>query len=159
MSKKISNSLVGTAGEYYVCAELCRRGYLALITPKNNPLFDIVASKPDGRKSVSIQVKTRSIENKQGWKIGGATAVRKNNPNLFIVLVNLLEEGLPEFYVYEYDVLADTLEKNYQQYLATPKKDGTKRKDIGFRWHDTKYFTDDDKNRKNNWKPIEKALA
>jgi len=159
MLKKISNNLVGTAGEYYVCAELCRRGYLALITPKNNPLFDIVAAKPDGSKAVSIQVKTSSIGNKQGWKIGRTTAVKKDNPNLFIVLVNLLEDGLPEFYVYEYDVLADTIEKNYQQYLATPKKDGTKRKDTSFRWHGTKDFTDDDKNRKNNWKPLENALA
>ena len=40
------NSMIGNAGEYYVCAELCRRNILALITPKNNPLFDIVASDP-----------------------------------------------------------------------------------------------------------------
>lgn len=32
-----SNNLVGTAGEYFVCAELCRIGYVALLTPKNNP--------------------------------------------------------------------------------------------------------------------------
>ncbi len=33
------NSMIGNAGEYYVCAELCKRNILALITPKNNPLF------------------------------------------------------------------------------------------------------------------------
>ena len=27
------NSMIGNAGEYYVCAELCRRNILALITP------------------------------------------------------------------------------------------------------------------------------
>ena len=46
------NSMIGNAGEYYVCAELCRRNVLALITPKNNPLFDIVASDPEGKRSV-----------------------------------------------------------------------------------------------------------
>ena len=41
------NSMIGNAGEYYVCAELCRRNILALITPKNNRLSDIVASDPE----------------------------------------------------------------------------------------------------------------
>src|SRR5437588_11301507 len=67
---KMTNNLIGTAGVYYVCAELCRLGYLALLTPKNNPLFDVVATNIDGTKAVSIQVKTRSINNTQGWKIG-----------------------------------------------------------------------------------------
>jgi hypothetical protein len=40
MPKLTSNNLVGTAGEYFGCAELCRMGYLALMTPKNNSLFD-----------------------------------------------------------------------------------------------------------------------
>jgi hypothetical protein len=66
---KMAKNLVGTAGEYYVCAELCRMGYLALLTPKNNPLFDVVATNVDGTTSVSIQVKTRSVENTQGWKL------------------------------------------------------------------------------------------
>ena len=51
------NSMIGNAGEYYVCAELYRRNILALITPKNNPLFDIVASDPEGKCSVQIQIK------------------------------------------------------------------------------------------------------
>jgi hypothetical protein len=67
---RMSNVLVGNAGEYYVCAELCIRGNTALLTPQNNPLFDIVATTPEGDKSVHIQVKTRSVENKQGWKPG-----------------------------------------------------------------------------------------
>jgi len=36
MALTSSNNLVGTAGEYFVCAELCRRGCLALLTPKSN---------------------------------------------------------------------------------------------------------------------------
>lgn len=70
MPNKASNNLVGTAGEYYVCAELCRRGFLALLTPKNNPLFDVVTTNAGRTKAVSIQVKTRSIRNEQGWKLG-----------------------------------------------------------------------------------------
>ena len=159
MEKTSSNNLVGIAGEYYVCAELCRRGYLALLTPKNNPLFDVIASTPDGSKTVSIQVKTRSIRNKQGWKLGKDITTKKGNPDLFIVLVNLEEGGLSEFYVYEYDVLADVVQKNYTVYLEQPKRDGSKRKEVGFRWHDIKLFTNDDRRRKDNWRPIEMKLA
>lgn len=149
---------MGTAGEYFVCAELCRRGYLALLTPKNNPLFDVIASTQDGSKTVSIQVKTRSIRNKQGWKLGKDITIRRNNPGLFVVLVNLEEDGLPEFYVYEYDSLADVVDRNYKRYIEQPKRDGTKRKDVGFRWHDTNLFSEDDHRRKNNWSPIDKGL-
>ena len=159
MALTSSNNLVGTAGEYFVCAELCRRGYLALLTPKNNPLFDVIASTQDGSKTVSVQVKTRSIRNKQGWKIGKDITVKKNDAGLFVVLVNLEEEGLPEFYIYEYDALADVVDRNYKSYMAKPKRDGTKHKNVGFRWHDTKLFSDDDRSRKNNWKPIEERLA
>ena len=159
MALTSSNNLVGTAGEYFVCAELCRRGYLALLTPKNNPLFDVIASTQDGSKTVSIQVKTRSIRNKQGWKLGKDITVKRHDSGLFVVLVNLEEYGLPEFYVYEYDSLADVVDRNYTTYMAQPKRDGTPRKDVGFRWHDTSLFTEDDHSRKNNWEPIENGLA
>jgi hypothetical protein len=43
-------------------------------------------------------------------------------------------------------------------YLEKPKKDGSQKKEVGFRWHDTKFFTDDDLSRKNNWSPIINAL-
>ena len=61
MAKSVSNNLVGVAGEYFVCAELCRLGFLALLTPKNNPLYDVVVSNTDGTKTIALQVKTRSI--------------------------------------------------------------------------------------------------
>lgn len=159
MPVKYSNNLVGLAGEYYVCAELCRRGYLALITPKNNPLFDIVATNQKGTKSASVQVKTRSIHNKQGWKLGKDITIKKNNPELFIVLVNLEKSGLPGFYVYKYDDLAGIVEKNYRDYIKKSKRDGTQRKEVGFRWHDLRLFTEEDHEKMNNWEPIERLLS
>jgi hypothetical protein len=158
MVKNISNSLIGLAGEYYVCAELCRRGYLALLTPKNNPLYDVAAMTPDGTKSINIQVKTMSIENKQGWKLGKDVTAKKQNPRLFIVLVNLSESGVGDFYIYRYDSLADIIDENYRKYMSKPKRDGTARKEVRFRWHNIMDFTKRDWNKKNNWDPIEKAL-
>lgn len=152
MAKK-SNNLVGVTGEYYVCAELGKRGILALLTPKNNPLFDIVAVSADASRTVTIQVKTMSERNNQGWKLGVDICERKNNPNLFTVLVNLTGKEI-EYYVYEYDVLSERVQKAYENYLAIPKKDGKPRKDILFRWYDLKLFTEDDHSRKNNWEKL-----
>ena len=159
MSTRSANNLVGTAGEYYVCAELCRLGYLALLTPKNNPLFDVIATTPDGSRFVSIQVKTRSVHNTQGWKLGTDIAKGHAPSGLFVVLVNLEDRGLPEFYVYEYPVLSERVSHVYQAYISKPKRDGTPKKEVGFRWFDEMSFNHDDHSRKNNWQPILNALG
>jgi hypothetical protein len=143
--------MIAAAGEYYVCAELCRRNVLALVTPKNNPLFDVLASDPAGKRTVAIQVKTMSIGNKQGWKLGVDIATPRHNPNLFVVLVNMLNTGANEFYIYEYDTLSAAVNRIYTQYITTPKRDGSPRKDVDFRWFDFQYFTEADKAGLNNW--------
>ena len=145
------NSMIGNAGEYYVCAELCKRNILALITPKNNPLFDIVASDPAGKRSVNIQLKTMSITNKQGWKFGMSMAEKRNNPNLFVVLVNMHEDKPNDYYIYKYDDLAVRVSEVYQEYISAKKKDGTSKKDLKFRFFDFRYFKKKDRNRLNKW--------
>lgn len=149
MSRK-SNNLIGVTGEYYVCAELGRRGILALITPKNNPLFDIVAVTPDARRTVTIQVKTMSIHNKQGWQLGKAICDTKNIDNLYTILVNLTPAGV-EYYIYEYDILSARVKDMYDKYILIKKRDGGDRQDTDLRWWNISGFSEDDKRRKNNW--------
>ncbi len=60
MRNKLDSTLVGVAGEYLVAGELSLRGYIASITLRNSRGIDIIASNPDGTKSVSIQVKSNS---------------------------------------------------------------------------------------------------
>ncbi len=148
---RISKNMIGIAGEYYVCAELCRRNILALVTPKNNPLFDIVVTDPQGKRSIVIQVKTMGIDNKQGWKLGMGIVKEQKNSDLFVVLVNMCDDGTNEYYIYKYDDLSERVNQIYQEYISTPKKDGTDRKEVGFRWFDFKYFNDDDRSRLNKW--------
>ena len=155
---KMAKNLVGTAGEYYVCAELCRMGYLALLTPKNIPLFDVVATNVDGTTSVSIQVKTRSVDNTQGWKLGNQISPTDTPGVPFIVLVNLHENKLPDFYVYRYSDFASRVSEVFQNYIAKPKRTGEPRKDPGFRWFDEVNLSDADRARMNNWQPIIHAL-
>ena len=82
--------------------------------------------------------------------MGKDVCIRKKNPNLFTVLVNLSGNEI-EYYIYEYDVLSERVESAYAEYIEKPKRDGGERKDIDFRWWDLKKFKDDDLRRKNNW--------
>jgi len=149
MKERGKNNLTGVTGEYYVCAELGKRGILALTTPKNNPLYDVVAISGDAKRTIAIQVKTMSLGNKQGWKLGKDICVRKNNNNLYVVLVNLKQDV--EFYIYKYDDLSKRVEEDFDKYMSTPKRDGNAKKDGGFRWHDFKNFIKKDHKRKNKW--------
>jgi len=114
------NSMIGNAGEYYVCAELCKRNVLALMTPKNNPLFDVMASNPDGKRNVQIQVKTMSTTNKQGWKLGVDMTKKRKNPKLFVVLVNMHDDKPNDYYIYKYDAFADRVSEIYDEYISAP---------------------------------------
>jgi len=151
-----SNNLIGCAGEYYVCAELCRRGLLALVTPKNNPLFDVIATNAQGSDSVAIQVKTKN--NKQGWKLNKDIERPQDNPDLFVILVDIHADNLTDFYMYQYDDLSTRVSELYAEYMRTPKRDGGQKKDVTFRWFDLKNFTNDDRNRKNKWNLILERL-
>ncbi|MDZ5470417.1 aspartate-ammonia lyase [Bacillus sp. 31A1R] len=143
-------NLTGVTGEYFVCAELGKQGILALLTPKNNPLFDIVATSPETGRTVWIQVKTMALENKQGFLLNKSVCEKKKNDNLYTVLVNLKVDK-NEYFIYKYDELAELVSNNYKRYLSIPKRDGDPRKDTQRRWHDFRDFTQEDWNRKNNW--------
>lgn len=153
-----TNSLTGVAGEHYVCAELAKQGYIALLTPKNNPLFDVVVTNHQGTHSVSLQVKTKASDNKQGWKLGKEMETKHVNMELFVILVDLQADGAPDFYIYQHDVLSDRIANQYRQYLSKPKRDGKPRKDVDFRWYDTRFLGPDDLARKNNWSIITEKL-
>jgi hypothetical protein len=92
-----------------------------------------------------------SLQNEQGWKLGQDICSKRNNPDLFVVLVNMKSNGTNDYYIYEYDALSERVSEVYAQYISTPKRDGTQRKDVGFRWFDFKYFTDQDRSRLNRW--------
>jgi len=54
-NSKLSKGITGIAGEYYVAAELSRRGFMASITLRNNDSVDILACEPNGFKTFAIQ--------------------------------------------------------------------------------------------------------
>jgi hypothetical protein len=81
------------AGEFFVAAELSKRGWIATLTSKNTPGVDILANQDD--RFLRIDVKTRSSGFRGGWHVGH---VRMSDPGDFIVLVDLGHEDEPPEY-------------------------------------------------------------
>ena len=102
--KTLSSIQTGISAEYFVAAELSRRGYVASLTLRNTRGIDVRASNADATKSVGIQVKTC-----QGLKpdwILKAKAEADSAENFFYVFVCLPDRGAPSFYLVPRDVVA-----------------------------------------------------
>ena len=118
--------LIGNAGEYYVMAELLKRGIIAALAPRNTPSFDILATKRN--QSVRIRVKTKSNEYSEWqWSI-------KKDGNIFrdlseygdyTVLVDLAMETKDlQFYIVPTHKINAWLKRDFNKWVETPGRAG-----------------------------------
>lgn len=130
--RRLSTILSGVAGEYFVAAELSRRGYIASVTLRNTRGVDILAANEAGTKTAQIQVKTNQDSNRV-WLLN-KKAESFSSPRLFYVFVALGGlEGHPAFHIVPSRVVAKYTAENHQRWLAGTKRDGTRRKDSTMR--------------------------
>lgn len=87
---EIQSSSTGLSGEYFVAAELLRRGYSVGITMGNAKAIDILAEK-DGKQFI-IQVKAIFKKKNVGWTM----MKDKVNESTFYVFVNLNGDKMTE---------------------------------------------------------------
>ena len=114
-------TLIGNAGEYFVVAELLKRGVIAAMAPRNTPGFDVLAT--DGVRSVNIRVKTRSPAAKSWvWNVKEDGAIFRNiTDNDFTVAVDLRSANLPpEFFVFQTRDLDMILTADFESWLEQP---------------------------------------
>jgi hypothetical protein len=123
--------LTGVAGEYFVAAELSRRGYVACLTLRNTRGIDILASNADATKSVGIQVETNSGK-RPHWLLT-YEAESDTAENLYYVFVNLNSIEVPDYYVVPRAVVAEYVRVSHAHHLATPGRQGQKRNDSTMR--------------------------
>lgn len=97
--------LTGAAGEYYVAAELSRRGWLATVTIKNAPGTDVLAQRLDRRRVISIQTKTSSPGNPFTLNLKDEAIGVAENEWYVLVALGALDER-PRFYVVPRHVMA-----------------------------------------------------
>lgn len=130
-AESLSNILGGIAGEYFVAAELSRRGHIATITLRSTRGIDILASNLDASKSVGIQVKT-SRGKDASW-IVGRVAEQLVEDDLYYVFVNLNNGGEPTYRVVTSAVVAEKVRKSHRDNLSRLRRDGKPRKDSSMR--------------------------
>lgn len=119
---RLSTTLSGIAGEYFVAAELSRRGYVASLTLRNTRGIDILVSNAEATKSVGIQVKTkqgRGADWMMNKKVEADVA-----ENLFFVFIVLNDLEAPEYYVVPKDVVARFVRDSHAAWLKTPGRRG-----------------------------------
>ena len=97
-SRGTRNQQTARAGEFYVAAELCRRGAYAVILTGNMPGVDILASDADGKRVVQIQVKTKRSGTWHTVKRTANLELDRHAPR-FWVFVDLGQEGAPRYWV------------------------------------------------------------
>jgi len=118
--------LIGNAGEYYVVAELLKRGVVAALAPRNTRAFDILATK--GSRMARIRVKTKSEQwNPWQWvvKKDGSIFAELSGENDFTILVNLaLDRVRLAFFIIPTTILNNWLMTDFQEWLDTPGKRG-----------------------------------
>jgi len=141
---RLSTTLSGVSGEYFVAAELSRRGYVASLTLRNTRGIDVLVSNADATKSVAIQVKTKQGRGAD-WMLNRNVETNVAE-NLFFVFVVLNDLGAPEYYVVPKDEVAQFVRDNHAVWLKTPGRRGQAHVDTPMR-----KFSDATGRYRNRW--------
>lgn len=131
-SQKLSKTLSGVSGEYFVAAELSRRGFIAAVTLRNSRGIDLLVSRVGGKRAATIQVKTLQSGN-QEWLLSKDDDNPKSEDHFYVFVALNGVEGNPEYHVVPGSVVSEESASNHKLYLSKNKKDGTLRKDTAMR--------------------------
>ncbi|WP_063796698.1 hypothetical protein [Chondromyces crocatus] len=142
---RLRKDVAGNAGVLFVAAELSRRGLTALPTIRNTEGVDLIASEPNGGRSVALQVKTNQSR-KTKWLLSKKNETLVSS-TLFYVFVNLgLPGECPRFFVVPSETVAHTIKTSHQAWLNTPRRDGNPHPDGSLR-----AFFDQQEKHLDNW--------
>lgn len=152
------------ASQFFVAGELCRRGYIAVVTLGNTPNTDILCSNLAGTKAIHIQVKT-FVPGNRTCSVGTKAEIYTGE-NFFWVL-----GGIPhphsnaefEYYIIPSLIMSQNVKSHHAAWLALPGIKGQDHKDSKVRtvlippytspnaWDISPYH--------NRWDLIEEKLA
>ena len=142
MKTNLSQVNSGISGEFYVAAELTKRGYVSSLTSKNTKAIDLLASNSDGSKVVSIQVKT--TKNGTSFTLGQKDEEIETNESLFYVFVNLnittknniINYGQVDYYIVPMKKVKEYIYTSHRKWLNTPGRNGQHHNDSSMRKYD-----------------------
>ena len=130
MDRAISSAFAGNAGEFFVLAELTRRGWTAALTARNNRAYDVLAKRGDEFAAIRVKTKTSGFAVFQ-WnaKPNGEIFLEMTPERDFCVLVDIPEEPnlSPTYYVVPTPVIDKWLKDDFQSWVTTPGAKGQAR--------------------------------
>ena len=107
------------AGEYYVAAELNRRGAYAVTFTGNMPDIDVMASNADRTRTVNIQVKAKRSKVWQTSTETGKVASKPTDEQSFWVFVDLSDKaGNPNYWVVPDWWIRNNIHEEHDGYLS-----------------------------------------
>jgi len=124
---KTTPLLAGVAGEYFVAAELSRRGYIASISLRNTRGIDILATNAAASRSVTIQCKTSQSGNRWLLSVKDEAFHSENHFYVFVALRG--PEERPHYHVVPSAIVAKHIRNNHRRWLAAPGLHGQAHKD------------------------------
>ena len=136
-SDRLTTILSGVAGQFFVAAELSRRGFIATLTLRNTRGVDLPVASANASMSVGVQVKTNQGEGKV-WLLD-KKAEESATENLLYVFVNLNRVtgtptfGTPTFHVVRSQIVANYSSKRHRDWLAGTPVRAAVRKDSSMR--------------------------
>jgi hypothetical protein len=124
--------LSGVAGEYFVAAELSRRGHVASITLRNTRGTDIVATNSDATRTITIQCKTSSTY-KKTWILSQKSETFYSDTHFYVFVSLRGELERPVFHIVPSKIVAKTIEAGHREWLNGTSKSGKPHKDSAIR--------------------------
>lgn len=115
----------GNASQFFVAGELCRRGWMAVVTMGNCPNTDVLVSNKAGTKFVHVQVKTFAPGHRTCSV--GMKAERDFGENFFWILAGIPTAEQTEsfvYYVIPSATLARETKRGFETWVRTPGKNG-----------------------------------
>lgn len=130
MPREVPSAFVGTSGEFFVLAELTRRGWTAAATARNNRAYDILAKRRDDQAGIRVKTKTSTFTLFQ-WnaKPNGDISIGMTAEHDFCVLVDIPQDDKtgPTYYVVPTYVIDNWLREDFLMWVTSPGAKGQQR--------------------------------
>lgn len=120
---KIPSGLAGVAGEYFVAAELSRRGSIASITLRNTQGIDILATNASASRSVTIQCKSLQKKTKK-WPLNEKCETFFSDSHFYVFVGLGGPSERPDYHIVPSKVVAKLVKRDHDKWLNTPGRKG-----------------------------------
>ena len=125
-ARSLAAAFARDAAEFFVLAELARRGWTAAPTARNNPVYDILAKRREEFAAIRVKSKTSDC-NFFEWnaKPNGDVFLQLTQQHDFCVLVDIPEDGNagPIYYVVPTHVVDKWIRDDFQIWATKPKSE------------------------------------